>query len=45
MYEHIVAIFELRYWPVFDGNLFNIFKNERWILLKRQMIHEVVVDG
>lgn len=42
MYKHIMVILELRYWPVFDDNLFYIFENERWVLLKRQMTHEVL---
>ena len=45
MYEHIMVIFELRYWPVFDDNLFDIFENEGRVLLKFQMIHEVLVSG
>lgn len=45
MYEYIMVIFELRYWPVFDGNLFDIFENERWVLLRCQTIHDVVVRG
>lgn len=40
-----MVIFELRYWPVFDDNLLDIFENERWVLFKCQMIHEVLVSG
>lgn len=45
MYEHIMVIFELWYWPVFDGNLFDIFENKRRVLSKRQLICMVLVDG
>lgn len=45
MYEYIMAVFEFRYWPVFDGNLFDIFENKRWVLLKCQMIYDFSVEG